>query len=79
MVKFVFTRDHRIKMKEIKKIDKYLDFAIVLNKMGSMKVTVIPVVIRTLWVIREVLVKRLEIRETRGKTKTILTTTVLKK
>ena len=37
--------DHRIKLKEYQKKDKYLDLARELKKLWNMKVTIIPIVI----------------------------------
>ena len=37
--------DHRIKLKECEKKDKYLDLARKLKKLWNMKVTIIPIVI----------------------------------
>ena len=42
---FAIPADHRLKLKESKKRDKYLDPARELKKLWNMKVTVIPVVI----------------------------------
>ena len=40
--------EHRIKLKESEKRNKYLDFARQLKKLWNMKVTVIPIVIGAL-------------------------------
>ena len=37
--------DHRIKLKECEKKDKYLDFVRILKKLWNMKVTIVPTVI----------------------------------
>ena len=42
---FGIPEDHRIKMKESEKIDKYLDLARGLKKLWNMKLTVIPIVV----------------------------------
>ena len=42
---FALPADHRIKLKESEKKDKYLDLARELKKLWNMKVTVIPTVI----------------------------------
>ena len=42
---FAVPADHRIKLKESKKKDMYLEFARELKKLWNMKVTVIPIVI----------------------------------
>ena len=51
--------DHRIKLKESEKKDKYLDLARELKKLRNMKVTIIPIVIGTLGTVTEGLVKGL--------------------
>ena len=48
IVDFTVLADHRIKLKENEKIDKYLDLARELKKLWNMKVTVIPIVIGAL-------------------------------
>ncbi len=45
IVDFAVPADHRIKLKECNKKDKYLDLARGLKKLWNMKVTIIPVVI----------------------------------
>ena len=42
---FAVPADHRIKLKEIEKMDKYLDLAREMKKLWNMKVTIIPTVI----------------------------------
>ena len=42
---YVVPADHRIKLKECKKKDKYLDLARELKKRWNMKVTIIPIII----------------------------------
>ena len=42
---FAVPADHRVKLKENKKKDKYLDLAKELKKLWNMKVTIIPIVI----------------------------------
>ena len=44
-VDFAVPADHRIKLKECEKKDKYLDLARELKKLWNMKVTIIPIVI----------------------------------
>ena len=41
---FAIPADHRLKLKESKKRDKYIDLARELKKLWNMKVTVIPIV-----------------------------------
>ena len=43
IVKFAVPADHRIKLKECKKKDKYLDLARELKKLWNMQVTIIPI------------------------------------
>ena len=45
---FAVLADHRVKLKESEKKDKYLDFAVNLEKLWTLKVTVIPIVIGAL-------------------------------
>ena len=47
---FVVPEDHKVKLKENKQKDKYLDLDGELKKLWNMKVTVIPIVIGTLGV-----------------------------
>ena len=47
IVDFAVPADHRIKLKECEKRDKYLDLARELKKLWSMKVTILPIVIST--------------------------------
>ena len=42
---FPITKDYSVEIKESKKINKYLDFAIELKKIWNMKKTVIPIVV----------------------------------
>ena len=52
--------DHRVKIKESKKRDKYLDLAWELKNIRNMKVIVMPVVVGALGTIPKGLVKELE-------------------
>ena len=45
IVDFAVPADHRIKLKECEKKNKYLDLARELKKLGNMQVTIIPIVI----------------------------------
>ena len=45
IVDFAVLADHRIKLKECEKKDKYLDLARELKKLWSIQVTIIPIVI----------------------------------
>ena len=60
IVDFAVPVDHRVKIKESEKRDKYLDLARQLKKLWNMKVMVIPVVIGVLGMISKGLVKGLK-------------------
>ena len=49
IVDFAVPADHRIKLKECEKKDKYLDLARELKKLWNMKVTIVPIVIWCFW------------------------------
>ena len=49
--------DHRMKLKECEKKDKYLDLARELKKLLNMKVTIIPIVIGTFGTINKGIIK----------------------
>ena len=66
IVDFAVLADHRVKFKESKKKDKYLDLARELNKLWNMKVTIIPIVIGDFATVTEGLLKGLEDLEIRG-------------
>ena len=68
---FAVPADHRVKLKENEKKDKYLDLAWELKKLWNMKMTFIPVVIGALGTVTEGLVKGLEDLEIRGRVETI--------
>ena len=61
IVEFAVSADHRIKLKEYEKKDKYLDLARELKKLWNMKVTIIPIVIGVIWHSHQRILK-----ETRG-------------
>ena len=48
LVDFAILVDHSVKMKESKKIKKYLDLARELDKMWNMRVVVIPIIVNVL-------------------------------
>ena len=84
IVDFAVPADHRIKLKECEKRDRYLDLARELKKLCNMKVTIIPIVIVipivigafdtvTTW-----LLKGLEDLEVGDRVETIETTALLK-
>ena len=68
---FAISADHRPKLKESEKKDKYLDLARELKKLWKMKVTFIPIVIGSLGTVTELLVHRLADLEIRGRVETI--------
>ena len=75
---FAVPADHKVKLKESEKKDKYLYIAGELKKLRNMKVTVIPVVIGALATFTKGLVKGLEDLEIRGWVGTIQTTAFLR-
>ena len=78
IVDFTVPADHRIKLKECEKKDKYLDLARELKKLWNMKVTIIPIVIGAFGTITKGLLKGLEDLEVGGRVETIQTTALLK-
>ena len=77
-VDFAVSADHRIKLKECEKKDKYLDLARELKKLWNMKVIIIPIVTGAFGTVTEGLVKGLEDLEVGGRVDTIQTTALLK-
>ena len=63
---FAVLVDHRVKLKENKKQDKYLDLARVLKKLWNKKVIMIPIVICMLVTVTKRLVSGVEDLEIRG-------------
>ena len=57
---FAVPADHRVKIKENKKIDKYLELAGELKKMWNMRLIVIPIVIGVLGTVPKGLERGLE-------------------
>ena len=57
---FAVPADHRIKLKECEKKDKYLDLARELKKLWNMQVTIIPIVIGAFGTVTKGLLKGLE-------------------
>ena len=76
MVDFAAPADHRIKLKECEKRDKYLDLARELKKLWNMLVTIIPIVIGAFGTVTKGLLKGLE--EVSGREETIQTTSLLR-
>ena len=66
LVDFAILADHRVKIKESEKIDKYLDLARELRKLWNKRMIVIPVVVSMLELVLKGLQKRLEELEIRG-------------
>ena len=75
IVDFAVPADHRIKLKEYEKKDKYLDLARELKKLWNMLVTIIPIVIGTFGTVTKGLLKGLAVGR---RVKTIQTTAVLR-
>ena len=78
IVDFAVPTDHRTKLKECEKKDKYIDLARELKKLWNMKVTIVPIVIRAFVTITKGLLKGLEDLEVGRRVETIQTTTLLK-
>ena len=76
--KIAVPADHRIKLKECEKRDKYLVLAGELKKQGNMKVTILPIVIDSFGTIIKGLLKGLEDLVVGGRVKTIQTTALLR-
>ena len=78
IVDFAVSADHRIKLKESEKKDKYLDLASELKKLWNMKETIIPIVIGAFGTITKGLLKGLEDLEVGGRVETIQITALLR-
>ena len=78
IVDFAVPADHRIKLKECEKRDKYLDLARELKKLWNMPVTFIPIVIGAFGTVTKGLLKGLEDLEVGGRVETIQTTVLLR-
>ena len=78
IVDFAVPADHRIKLKECEKKDKYIDLARELKKLWNMQVTIIPIVIGAFGTVTKGLLKGLEDLEIGGRVETIQTTTLLR-
>ena len=79
IVDFTVPADHRIKLKECEKRDKYLDLAKELKKLWNMKVTIIPIVIGAFGTVTKGLLKGLENLEVGSRVETIQKTALLKR
>ena len=78
IVDFAVPADHRIKLKECEKKDKYLNLARELKKLWNMQVTIIPIVIGAFGTVTKGLLKGLEVLEVGGRVETIQMTALLR-
>ena len=78
IIDFAVPADHRIKLKECEKKDKYLDLARELKKLWNMKVTIVLIVIGAFGTVTKGLFMGLEDLEVGGWVETIQTTALLK-
>ena len=78
IVDFVVPADHRIKLKEYEKRDKYLDLDRKSKKLWNIKVTIIPIVIGAFGTVTKGLLKGLGDLEVGGRVGTIQTIALLK-
>ena len=72
IVDFAVPADHRIKLKEFEKKDKYLNLARELKKLRNKQVTIIPIVIGAFGTVTKGLLKGLEDLEVSGEVETTL-------
>ena len=75
---FAVPADHRIKLKECEKKDRYLNLARELKKLWNMKVSIVPIVTGAFGTVTEGVLKGLEDLEVGGRVETIQTTALLK-
>ena len=78
IVDFAVPANHRIKLKECEKKDKYLNLARELKKLLDMKVTIIPIVIGAFGTVTKGLLKGLEDLDVGGRVETIQMTVLLR-
>ena len=78
IVDFASPADHRVKLKESEKKDKYLDLARELKKLWNIKLMFISIVIGALGIVTKRLIKGLEDLEIRGRVENSQTTALLK-
>ena len=78
IVDFTVPADHRIKLKECEKKDKYLDLARELKKLWNKKATIVPIVIGSFGTITKGLLKGLEDFEFGEREETIQMTALLR-
>ena len=77
-VDFAVPADHRIRLKECEKKDKYADLLRELKKMWNMQVTIISIVIGAFGTVTKGLLKGLEDLEVGGRVETIQKTALLR-
>ena len=70
--------NHRIKLNECEKKDKYLELARELKKLWNMQVTIMPIVIGAFWTVTIGLLQGLEDLEVGGRVDTVQTATLLR-
>ena len=75
---FAIPTDHRVKLKECEKSDKYLELARELKKLWNMKVMIIPIVFGALCTVTKGYVQGLEDLEITGRVETVQTTALLR-
>ena len=78
IVDFAVSADHRIKLKECEKKDKYLDLTGEFKKIWNIKLTIIPIMIGAFGTWTKKLLKGLEDLEVGGRVETIQTTALLR-
>ena len=78
IVDFAVPADHRIKLKECEKKDKYLDLARKLKKLWNMQMTNKPIVIGAFGTVTKGLLKGIEDLKVCGRVETIQTTALLR-
>ena len=78
IVDFAVPADHRIKLKECEKKDKYVDLARELKKLWDVKVMIVPIVSGAFSTMTKGLLKGLEDLEVGGRVETIQTTALLR-
>ena len=78
IVDFAVPANHRIKLRECEKKNKYLDLAREMKKLRIIKVTIILIVIGAFGTVTKGLLKRLEDMEVGGRVETIQTTALLR-
>ena len=77
IVDFAVPADHRIKLKEWEKKDKYHDLTRELKNLWNMQMTIIPIVIGVFGTVTKGLLKGLEVLEVGGRVENIQATTLL--